>query len=383
MCPGPRSGREALVWPDAGADALVERVRSQVGATRRDDEHGDLAGHAVGERDAKHAVTHDDGGGDIWGRRANGRATSVAAVAPAGSATIIAAVRLRRRRQDSAPDAADRDSKRQTLLEESERYPHWFHSIDLGEGVVTRGVKTPEHLASELNALRLPDLNGRTVLDIGAWDGFYSFEAERRGAAKVVALDRFVWAWDQAAERAANPPGGAARPRNLAGRRAAQDESAAWWDPVGLPGKHNFDLVHRIRGSRVKPVVADFVSDDLSFLGTFDVVLFLGVLYHMQDVLGSLRRLAELTSGMAIVETEARVFAGAAATPLVEYLAGHYVDDPTNWWAPNEAALRLMFLEAGFATVEIFGDPPDPPEPSATEPVRYRTILHAHKRPPQ
>jgi tRNA (mo5U34)-methyltransferase len=292
-------------------------------------------------------------------------------------------VRFGRRRQNSEVIAGDHESQRHQLLEQSERYPYWFHSIDLGEGVVTRGVKTPEHLASELNALRLPDLNGQTVLDIGTWDGFYAFEAERRGAANVVALDRFVWAWDQAAEQAAHPPDGAARPRNGAGRRAAQDESPAWWDPVGLPGKHNFDLVHRTRGSRVKPVVADFVSDDLSFLGTFDVVLFLGVLYHMEDLLGSLRRLAELTSGMAIVETEARVFPGPAATPLCEYLAGHYVDDPTNWWAPNEAALRLMFLEAGFATVEVFGDPPAPPGPSATEPVHYRTILHAHKRSPE
>ena len=96
-------------------------------------------------------------------------------------------VRFGRRRQDFDAIAGDRESKRHQLLEESERYPYWFHSIDLGEGVVTCGVKTPEHLASELNALRLPDLNGRTVLDIGTWDGFYAFEAERRGAAKAKA----------------------------------------------------------------------------------------------------------------------------------------------------------------------------------------------------
>ena len=52
-----------------------------------------------------------------------------------------------------------------------------------------------------------------------------------------------------------------------------------------------------------------------------------------------------------------------------------------NWWAPNEPALRLMLLEAGFNEVEmLIGTPPAPP-PSATEPVRYRTILHAHKDP--
>ena len=61
----------------------------------------------------------------------------------------------------------------------------WYHRIDLGHGVTTQGVdNSPERLAR----VRLPtDLSGRSVLDIGAWDGFFSFEAERRGASRVVA----------------------------------------------------------------------------------------------------------------------------------------------------------------------------------------------------
>ena len=61
----------------------------------------------------------------------------------------------------------------------------WYHTIDLGGGIVTRGVdNSPERLAR----LGLPvSLAGKTVLDVGAWDGFFSFEAERRGAARVVA----------------------------------------------------------------------------------------------------------------------------------------------------------------------------------------------------
>jgi 23S rRNA G2069 N7-methylase RlmK/C1962 C5-methylase RlmI len=53
-------------------------------------------------------------------------------------------------------------------------------------------------LTHELKALRLPDLRGKTVLDIGAYDGFFSFEAERRGAKQVVAMDYYVWALDLA-----------------------------------------------------------------------------------------------------------------------------------------------------------------------------------------
>ena len=78
--------------------------------------------------------------------------------------------------------------------------PFWFHSIDLGMGVVTPGLKSPELHERELASFRLPDLRGKSVLDIGAWAGFYSFAAERLGAARVVALDHHVWGLDREAK---------------------------------------------------------------------------------------------------------------------------------------------------------------------------------------
>jgi tRNA (mo5U34)-methyltransferase len=67
----------------------------------------------------------------------------------------------------------------------------WWHTIDLGHGIVTPGIDpTPQRLAE----IRMPEsLTGRTVLDVGAWDGFFSFEAERRGASRVLATDSFCW----------------------------------------------------------------------------------------------------------------------------------------------------------------------------------------------
>ena len=63
----------------------------------------------------------------------------------------------------------------------------WFHSIELAPGLKTRG---SDDTARRVDILQIPeDLTGKTVLDVGAWDGFFSFEAERRGAARVVALD--------------------------------------------------------------------------------------------------------------------------------------------------------------------------------------------------
>ena len=67
----------------------------------------------------------------------------------------------------------------------------WYHTIDLGGGIVTPGVDdSPVRLARA----QLPEsLRGLTVLDIGAWDGFFSFECERRGAKRVLAIDTYSW----------------------------------------------------------------------------------------------------------------------------------------------------------------------------------------------
>ena len=80
----------------------------------------------------------------------------------------------------------------------------WFHSIDLGQGVRTYGLS---ELA--LPPEQLPDFTGRSVLDIGAWDGYYSYLAERHGASRVVALDHYAWGVDIPARSAT---GRSARP---------------------------------------------------------------------------------------------------------------------------------------------------------------------------
>src|SRR5436190_23950432 len=68
----------------------------------------------------------------------------------------------------------------------------WYHSIDLGNGIVTPGMSG----APLVDRSAMPDLRGKSVLDIGAWDGYYSFLAERAGASRVVALDHYAWGVD-------------------------------------------------------------------------------------------------------------------------------------------------------------------------------------------
>ncbi len=79
------------------------------------------------------------------------------------------------------------ENERQAILDRVAAFPYWYHRIELPQGVVTPGwaPRVPE-------AYAIPDdLSGKRVLDIGAWDGYWSFEALRRGAREVVAVDDF------------------------------------------------------------------------------------------------------------------------------------------------------------------------------------------------
>jgi tRNA (mo5U34)-methyltransferase len=251
----------------------------------------------------------------------------------------------------------------------------WWHSIDLGDGVVTPGAKTPAILADELAGLALPPLTGRTVLDIGAWDGFYSFEAERRGAQRVVALDHFVWSirldllHEYLAERAAQgqPP-------------APFDDIPHLWDRTGHPGKRGFDVAHEALGSSVESVIGDFVTMDLDRVGTFDVVLYLGVLYHMRHPLLALERLRRVTGDLAVVESQVTFFPGFEHRAFAEFFERDELNnDYTNWWAPNLAGLVAMCRAAGFRTVEVRRRAPLEWDdlPTGHEPIGYRAMVHA------
>jgi tRNA (mo5U34)-methyltransferase len=185
----------------------------------------------------------------------------------------------------------------------------WYHTIDLGEGVVTNGADdTPLRLAR----LDLPaSFAGLTVLDIAAWDGFFSFEAERRGASRVVAADYYSW----------HGPG--------------------WGTKAG------FELAREALGSRVEDVDVDVMELSPDRLGTFDVVFFLGVLYHLRHPLLALEKVAAVTRGLLILETVVDMV-GVGRPAAAFYPDRELNGDPTNWWGPNPAAVHGMLRTAGF-----------------------------------
>jgi tRNA (mo5U34)-methyltransferase len=207
---------------------------------------------------------------------------------------------------------------REDLKKEVGSIRFWFHRIDLGNGILTPGlVDTP----GVLQTLGMPDdLRGKSVLDIGAWDGFYSFEAERRGASRVLATDSYCWG---------EGPG-------------SQD---------GFGTKDGFELARRARRSRVEDRHIDVLDLSPEKVGVFDLVLFLGVLYHMRHPLLALERVASVTGHQAIVETHVDMV--ECKRPVMVFYPGRELGgDETNWWGPNPAAVEAMLTTVGFREVK-------------------------------
>jgi tRNA (mo5U34)-methyltransferase len=246
----------------------------------------------------------------------------------------------------------------------------WWHSISLRPGLVTPGVKTPATLARERSALHLPVLRGKSVLDIGAWDGHYSFLAEQAGASRVVAVDSITWEMDLRAFREHREA--CARE----GRLPTSEEEDRFHHPDELPGKRGFDLAREALGSKVESVVADYQDLDPAVVGTFDVVLYLGVLYHLPDPVGACRKLLGLTRELAIVESEAIHVPGHEQEALWQFHGvDHLGGGPGNWWVPNRRALEHVLLAAGFSQAEFVGS--IGMEPQAAGVTHYRAVVHA------
>jgi len=194
----------------------------------------------------------------------------------------------------------------------------WYHRIDLGHGIVTPGEADNLNV---LKRLRLPkSFAGQTVLDVGAWDGFFSFEAERRGASRVLATDWFCW---------------------------------------GGPGwgtKDGFGLAREVLHSRVEDREIDVLDLSPDSVGMFDIVLCLGVLYHMQHPLLALERVASVTRTLLILETHADML--STRRPACAFYPNDELNrDPTNWWGPNPQALEWMLRTVGFRKIEVVWQP--------------------------
>ncbi|MEZ5802599.1 MAG: DUF4214 domain-containing protein [Rhizobiaceae bacterium] len=200
---------------------------------------------------------------------------------------------------------------------------HWFHSMEFPDGRRVNGIKPLDTLKSEADAIFRGGVAGKSVLDIGAWDGFFSFEAERRGAGRVLSTDWFCW----------GGPG--------------------WGTKAG------YDYAHAEFASKCDSHEVDLFDLDPAKLGTFDVVLFLGVLYHLKDPLGGLEKAAAMSRERIVVETATSL--NNLRKPAMRFLPLKSLNaDPTNFFAPNVACIVAMLQGMGFQRFATMRSPAIP-----------------------
>ncbi|MEP6716435.1 MAG: DUF1698 domain-containing protein [Terriglobia bacterium] len=185
----------------------------------------------------------------------------------------------------------------------------WYHSIELPDGGVIEGHQSLDQLRRRVRQFPIPEnLRGKRVLDIGAWDGWFSFEMERRGA-QVLAVDST---------------------RNTRLLEARQ-----------------------LLGSKIDYHIADICRLTASDVGTFDIVLFLGVLYHLKHPLLALENVCGMTREMACIESFV-TDADPAVPPAMEfYETMELRGQLDNWVGPNAACLLAFARTAGFVRVRL------------------------------
>jgi tRNA (mo5U34)-methyltransferase len=206
------------------------------------------------------------------------------------------------------------------------REQDWYHTLDLGNGLLTDGWFD---LRPHVPHYQLPErMDGLRALDIGTWDGFWAFEMERRGA-EVVALDvehekEYDW-----------PP-----------RRRPKE-----WT-VTERGK-GFRLAKEILGSNVERVECNIYRALPEDLGTFDVVFCGAVILHLRDQLLALERLANLCRGRFIFADEYDRLSGLVPFPVSRYFADR--DKAVVFWLPARKTWKRMLWTAGFEDIEEKG----------------------------
>ncbi len=196
----------------------------------------------------------------------------------------------------------------------------WYHTLDL-PGLTTDGLFDMRQYVPRYG---LPDsLEGKRVLEIGTWDGFWAFELERRGASEVVAID-------------------------------LDDERDLDWPPrrrtpdPDLVRGAGFRIASELLESGVQRVVRSIYHATPDDLGTFDLVFCGSVLIHLRDQLLALERIAALTArgGTFISAEEYEWRSDLAPLPMARFRGNR--DSAVVFWLPNRRAWRDMLWYAGF-----------------------------------
>jgi tRNA (mo5U34)-methyltransferase len=203
--------------------------------------------------------------------------------------------------------------------------PLWYHTMELAPGVQTPGWFD---LRPVVDRMPWPDVQGKRCLDIGPWDGFLSFELERRGAAEVVAADIGDPAgWDWPAYR---------RDERVAAMAAISGER------TGL----GFDLARRLLGSKAQRVEVSVYDLSSRTVGEFDVVVMGSLLLHVKDPVRALEAVHSVCGEYLLSAEQIALDLTVLhrRRPLARSMGG----ENCQWWVPNSEGHRTLVRAAGF-----------------------------------
>jgi tRNA (mo5U34)-methyltransferase len=206
----------------------------------------------------------------------------------------------------------------------------WYHTIELPEGVVTRGFVDARRCPPRLP---FPSLEGKRCLDVGTMNGFWAFELERRGAGEVVTIDvddlrELDWP---------------ARTR-LTDAEETYIDSAERQHTLGA-----FALAKQALDSRVERRALNVYDLGPGAVGEFEFAFVGSILLHLRDPVLALERVRSVCRGEALI-FEAIDMTGTVLSPRSPRAS---LDGSRAWWwTPNMAGLRRMIESAGFEVVE-------------------------------
>jgi len=259
----------------------------------------------------------------------------------------------------------------------------WYHTVDLGDGLVTPGSFDYRAAIAEFG---LPaSMAGMTALDVGSATGFFAFELERRGAAVTSIELPALSQWDCFPGESTSGIIGKIRERLPYHSILPREEIAETFRTMSEKELYRvlldgpFHFCRERLGSRVERVYCTVYELGQALTGRhFDLVMLSDILIHTVDPLGALASAAGMCGGELIVADD--IIGAEDDPPALRYVGGASANaDMAEWWRPNVAWFRQILTRLGFADIAV-GAPFVGRIRPGGETLQKR-IIHARRRP--
>ncbi|SHF78846.1 tRNA (mo5U34)-methyltransferase [Marisediminitalea aggregata] len=251
---------------------------------------------------------------------------------------LTTSIQRKRRKQMTDKHAADVEKSSaqpapvaQGSLQEQINSTYWYHTLHFDNGLTTPGQFDQNPI---LDRYCLPErLEGKRVLDVATFDGFWAFELEKRGASEVLALD----------------VEGPADCDYLPSRMAQATE-----EELSIKFGRGFAIAKAAYNSKVERVICNVYDLSPDQFGMFDVVHSGDFLIHLNNPVKALQNIAKVCREYAIIsDVYDPSLEAMGERKYLQYHGGH---NDVTWWSFSLSGLRAMIEDAGFVRVELIAD---------------------------